>query len=176
MEVCDEFLESIIEGPIFLLKGFLGKFSKVGASGGFDVKGVEGGFEVFSKFIEGLFFGINGSVGHSVIPHFREVDASTLTHLVQGSHDLNLVGGIKFGINGEVGPQGLDPAYGVCGITREVSREGHFELRGGLSPDGKGLGGHCGCERCRYEAGVEGLVFLITRSPFGCCSGKCLMG
>ena len=43
LEVSDEFLESIIEGPIFLLKGFLGEFSKVGASGGFDVEGVEGG-------------------------------------------------------------------------------------------------------------------------------------
>ena len=29
--------------PVFLSKGLLGEFSKVGASGGFDVKGVEGG-------------------------------------------------------------------------------------------------------------------------------------
>ena len=55
--------------------------------GGFDVKGIESGFKVFSEFIKGLFFGINGGVGHSIVPHFREVDASTLTHLVQGSHD-----------------------------------------------------------------------------------------
>ena len=138
MEVSDEFLEAVIEGPVFLLEGLLGKFSKVGVSGGFDVKGVEGGFEVFGKFIEGLFFGINGGVGHSVIPHFREVDASILTHLVQGSHDFNLVGGVKFGINGEVGPHGLDPVYGVCGITREVSGEGHFKLR---VDDDIGVGG-----------------------------------
>ena len=109
----------------------MNKFSKVRASSGFDVKGVEGGFEVFSKFIKGLFFGVNGGVGHSVIPHFGEVNASTLTHLVQGSHDFNLVGGVKFGVDGEVGPYGLDPVYGVCGIIREVSGEGRFKLRGG---------------------------------------------
>ena len=131
MEVGDEFLEAIVEGPIFLSKGLLGKFSKIGASGGFDVKGVEGGFKVFGKFIQGLFFGVNGGIGHSVIPHFGEVDTSTLTHLVQGSHDFDLVSGVKFGINSEVGPHGLDPAYGVCGITGEVSREGCFKLRGG---------------------------------------------
>ena len=109
----------------------MSELSKVGASGGFDVEGVEGGFEVFSEFIEGLFIGVNGGVGHPVVPHFGEVNASTLTHLVQGSHDVNLVGGVKFGVDGEVGPYGLDPVYGVCGITREVSGEGRFKLRGG---------------------------------------------
>ena len=163
LEVSDEFLETVIEGPVFLSEGLLGEFSEVGVGGGFDVEGVEGGFKVFGEFIEGLFFGINGSIGHSVIPHFGEVDTSTLTHLVQGSHDFNLVGGVKFGVDSEVGPHGLDPAYGVCGITRKVSGEGHFKLRGGgrhwgrwsggywvtrggLSPDAKGSGGHCGCE------------------------------
>ena len=81
MEVADKFLEAVVEGSVFLSEGLLSKFSKVGASGGFDVKGVEGGFEVFSKFIKGLFFGVNGGIGHFVIPHFGEVDASTLTHL-----------------------------------------------------------------------------------------------
>ena len=131
LEVGDEFLESIIEGPIFLLEGLLGKFSEVGAGSGFDVEGVESGFEVFSEFIKGLFFGIDGSVGHSIIPHLGEINASTLTHLVQGSHDFDLVGGVEFGVDSEVGPHGLDPAYGICGITREVSREGRFKLRGG---------------------------------------------
>ena len=28
--------------------------------------------------------------------------------------------------------------------------------RGELSPDAKGSGGHCGCERRGYETGVEG--------------------
>ena len=147
---------------------------------GFDVEGVESGFEVFGEFIKGLFFGINGSIGHSIIPHLGEIDASTLTHLVQGSHDFDLVSGVESGVNSEVGPHGLDPAYGVCGITREVSREGRFKLggerqhwggwsggywvtRGGLSPNAKGSGGHCGCERRGYEAGVEGLAFLVTR-------------
>ena len=131
MEIGDEFLEAVIEGSIFLSEGLLGEFSKVGASGGFDVEGIESGFKVFSKFIKGLFFGIDGGVGHLVIAHFGEVDTSTLTHLVQGSHDFNLVGGVQFGVDSKVGPHGLDPAYGVCGITREVSREGHFKLRGG---------------------------------------------
>ena len=131
MEVGNEFLEAVIEGPIFLSEGFLGEFSKVEVSSGFDVKGVEGGFEVFGKFIKGLFFGINGGIGHSVIPHFGEVNTSTLTHLVQGSHDFNFISGVKFGINSEVGPHGLDPVYGVCRITREVSGEGHFKLGGG---------------------------------------------
>ena len=82
LEVGDEFLEVIIEGPVFLSEGLLNEFSKVRASGGFDVKGVEGGFEVFGEFIKGLFFDINGGIGHLVVPHFGEVDASTLTHLV----------------------------------------------------------------------------------------------
>ena len=82
LEVSDEFLEAIIEGPVFLSEGLLDEFSKVRASSGFDVKGVEGGFKVVSKFIKGLFFGVNGGIGHFVIPHFGEVDASTLTHLV----------------------------------------------------------------------------------------------
>ena len=148
--------------------------------GGFDVEGVESGFKVFSEFIKGLFFGIDGSIEHSIIPHLGEIDASTLTHLVQGSHDFDLISGVEFGVDSEVGPHGLDPAYGVCGITREVSGEGCFKLgggrrhwgrwsggywvtRGGLSPNAKGLGGHCGCERHGYEAGVEGLAFLVTR-------------
>ena len=99
--------------------------------GGFDVEGIGGDFKVFDEFIEGFFFGVNGSIGHSVISHLREVDASILIHLVQGSHDFNFVGGVEFGVDSEVGPHGLDPVYGVCGITREVSREGHFKLRGG---------------------------------------------
>ena len=184
MEIGDEFLEAVIEGSVFLLEGLLGKFGKVGVSSGFDVKGVEGGFEIFSKFIKGLFFGVNGGVGHSVIPHFREANASTLTHLVQGSHDFNFVGGVKFGIYSKVGPHGLDPAYGIHRITREVSGESHFKLGGGrqhwsrwsggywvtggrLSSDAKGSGGYCGCEQCGYEAGVEGLAFLVTRVWMG---------
>ena len=131
LEVSDEFLETIVKDPIFLLEGLLNEFSEVRVCGGFDVKGVEGGLKVFSEFIKGLFFGINGSIKHLVIPHFREVNASALTHLVQGSHDLNLVGGIQLGINGEVGPHGLDPVYGVCRITREVSGKGCFKFGGG---------------------------------------------
>ena len=149
LEVGDEFLETIVEGPIFLLEGLLNEFSKVRASGSFDIKGIEGGFEVFSKFIKDLFFGINSGIEYLVVPHFREVNASTLTHLVQGSHDLKLVGGIKFGINGEVGPQGLDPVYGVCRIIREVSGGGCFKFGvddnirvgglGGAEAEGTGL-------------------------------------
>ena len=131
LEVSDEFLEAIVEGSVFLSEGLLGEFSEVGVGGGFDVEGVEGGFKVFSKFIEGLFFGINGGVGHSIIPHFGEVNASTLTHLVQGSHDFDLVSGVEFGVDSEVGPHGLDPAYGIRRITRGVSRESHFKLGGG---------------------------------------------
>ena len=99
--------------------------------GGFDVEGVESGFEVFSKFIKGLFFGINGGIGHSVIPHLREVNTSTLTHLVQGSHDFDFISGVEFGVDSEVGPHGLDLVYGICGITRKVSRESCLKLRGG---------------------------------------------
>ena len=131
LEVSDEFLEAIVEGSVFLSEVLLGEFSEVGVVGGFDVEGVEGGFKVFSQLVEGLFFDINGSIGHPVIPHFGEVDASTLTHLVQGSHDFDLISGVEFGVDSKVGPHGLDPAYGVCGITREVSGEGRFKLRGG---------------------------------------------
>ena len=83
LEVDDEFLETIVEGPIFLLEGLLNEFSEVRVSSSFDIKGVEGGFEVFGKFIKGLFFGVNGGIAHLVVPHFGEVNASTLTHLVQ---------------------------------------------------------------------------------------------
>ena len=131
LEVGDEFLETIIEGPVFFLEGFLGKFSEFGVGGSFDIKGIEGGFKVFGKFVEGLFFGINGGVGHPIIPHFGEVDASTLTHLVQGSHDFDLIGGVQFGVDSEVGPHGLDPVYEICRITREISGESCFELGGG---------------------------------------------
>ena len=131
LEVGDEFLEIIIESPVFLSEGLLGEFSEVGAGGGFDVEGVEGGFKVFSKFIKGFFFGINGGIGHSVVPHLREVNASTLTHLVQGSYDFDLIGGVEFGVDSKVGPHGLDPVYGICGITREVSGESCFKLGGG---------------------------------------------
>ena len=163
LEVGDEFLEAIVEGPVFFSEDLLNEFRKVRASSGFDVKGVEGGFEVFSEFIKGLFFGINGGVGHLGIPHFREVNASTLIHLVQSSHDFNFVGGVKFGIYSKVGPHNLDPVYGIRRITREVSKESRFKLGGGqqhwgrwsggywvtggrLSPDAKELGGYCGCE------------------------------
>ena len=54
LEASDEFLETIIEGPVFLSEGLLGEFSEVGAGDSFDVQGIEGGFKVFGKFIEGL--------------------------------------------------------------------------------------------------------------------------
>ena len=131
LEVGDEFLETVIEGPVFLLEGLLGEFSEVGVGSSFDVEGVEGGFKVFSEFIKGLFFGINGGIRHLVIPHFREVNASTLTHLIQGSHDLDLISGVKFRVDGKVCPHGLDPAYRVCRITRVISRESCFKFGGG---------------------------------------------
>ena len=131
LEVGDECLETVIEGPVFLLEGLLGEFSEVGVGSSFDIEGVEGGFKVFSEFIKGLFFGIDGGIGHSIIPHLGEVNTSTLTHLVQGSHDFDLIGRVEFGVDDEVGPHGLDPAYGICGITRKVSRESHFKLGGG---------------------------------------------
>ena len=70
LEVGDEFLKSVVKGPIFFLEGSLNEFGEVGMCSGFDIKGVEGSFKVFSKFIEGLFFGINGSVQYFVVPHF----------------------------------------------------------------------------------------------------------
>ena len=84
LEVGDEFLEIVVEGSIFLSEGLLNEFSKVRVGSGFDVEGVEGSLEVFGEFIEGFLFGINGGIGHLVIPHFWEVNASTLTHPVQG--------------------------------------------------------------------------------------------
>ena len=80
LEVGDEFLETIVEGPIFLLKGLLNKFSEVRVGSGFDVEGIEGGLEVFSEFIEGFLFGVNGGIRHFVIPHFQEVNASVISH------------------------------------------------------------------------------------------------
>ena len=68
---------------------------------------------------------------HFVIPHFREINTLTLIHLVQGSHDLDLVNGVESGFNGKIHFHGFDPAYRVCGISREVSGESHFKLGGG---------------------------------------------
>ena len=51
-----------------------------------------------------------------------------------------------------------------------------------MSSDAKGLGGHCGCERRGHEAGVEGLIFLVTRvwvgreAPLGIMAGNVTWG
>lgn len=94
LEICDILLESIVESTIFLLKGFLNKFSEVGTSSGFDAKGIEGGSNVLGKLVKGLLLGVNGCIRHLVIPHFKEINALTFIHLVQGGHDVDLTGGV----------------------------------------------------------------------------------
>ena len=52
LEASDEFLETIIEGPVFLLKGLLGEFSEVGVGSSFDIEGVEGGFKFSANLLK----------------------------------------------------------------------------------------------------------------------------
>ena len=86
-------------------------------SGDLSVEGVKGGFKVIDEFVESLFGIRDGVVSHPVIPSFRVGGSSSSTHLVQGSHDLCGVRGVKSGIQGKVGLHGLDPTGGIIVLS-----------------------------------------------------------
>ena len=141
LEVGDILLETIISGFIRAANGFLDELGGVQAGSGSGIEWVECSLEVLSKFLEGLLVVRDGGVDHLVIPHFSERGSSSFTHLVEGRHDLVVIGGVKCGIEDEVGLHGLDPSGGVGGFSREVGRKCCFEL-GGFRHDnlGGGLG------------------------------------
>jgi hypothetical protein len=98
------------------------------------VEGEEGGFEVLLELGKDLLGGGNISIGHTVVPHLREGNSSSLTHLVEGCHDLDVVCSINCGVKDEVGLYGLDPSHGFGWFSREVGRESYLKF--------DGLGGH----------------------------------
>ena len=59
------------------------------------VKGVEHGLKVQSELVEGFFRVGNGSVSHSVVPGFGIRGPSSISHLVQGGHDLGSIGRVE---------------------------------------------------------------------------------
>ena len=84
---------------------------------GFGIEWVEHSLEVLSELLEGLLVVRDGGVGHLVIPHFSEGGSSSFTHLVEGRHDLVVVGSIKYGVEDKVGFHGLDPSGGIRGFS-----------------------------------------------------------
>ena len=94
LEVCDVFLESIVNSSIRKVGRFLDKFGQVQASSGFGVKGVKCGLKVVENFLEHFLIGRDSGVSHLVIPHFSEGCGMTFTHLVECCHDLVIVSGV----------------------------------------------------------------------------------
>ena len=113
LEVGDILLEPVIGGSIGVANGFLDELGKVQVGSGSGVKRVECGFEVLGELLEGLLVVGDGGVDHFVIPHLSEGGSSSFTHLVEGRHDLVVVGGVEGGIEDEVGLHGLDPSGGI---------------------------------------------------------------
>ena len=112
---------------------------KVGS--GLSIKRKNGGVEVFDKLVEGFLSGGDDSVGHFVIPHFREGDSLSFAHFVKHSRDLSFICVVDGRVDVEVWIDGFHPALGICRFFREVSRKCCFEFR-----VGGGHGGGCwGC-------------------------------
>ena len=110
-------LESVVGRAILLLEGPLSECTKLIVSSDFSIEGVESGLKVFNKFVESLFSVGDGVVGHPVIPSFCIGGSSSSAHLVQGSHDLCGVRGVKGSVQGKVGLRGLDPAGGIVVLS-----------------------------------------------------------
>ena len=130
LEVGDILLETIVSGSVGVANGLLDKLGKVQAGSGSGIEWVERSLEVLSELLEGLLVVRDGGVDHLVIPHFSEGGSLSFTHLVEGRHDLVIIGGVKCGVEDKVGLHGLDPLGGVRGLSREVGRKCHFELGG----------------------------------------------
>ena len=117
LEVGDILLETIVSGSIRVVNGLLDELGKVQADSGSGIEWVECSLKVFSKLLEGLLVVRDGGVDHLVVPHFSKGGSSSFTHLVEGRHDLVIVGGIKCGVEDEVGLHGLDPLGGIRGFS-----------------------------------------------------------
>ena len=117
LEVGDILLEAIVHDSVGAFERFLGELGELEARSCLGVVGKEGGFEVRRELVEGFLRVSDGSVRHSVIPHFRERDSSSFAHLVQHGHDLVGVRGVNRGVDGKVGLHGLDPSYCVRGFS-----------------------------------------------------------
>ena len=117
LEVSDILLEAIVSSSIGAANGLLDEFGKIQAGSGSSVKWVEHSLEVLSEILKGLLVVRDGGVSHLVVPHFSEGGSSSFTHLVEGRHDLVIVGGIKCGVEDEVGLHGLDPLGGIGGFS-----------------------------------------------------------
>ena len=94
LEVCDVLLESIVNGSIREVHGFLDKFGQVQASGSFGIKGVKYDLKVVRKLLEHFLINRDNGVSHLVIPYFSKGCTTTFTHLVKHCHDLVIVSGV----------------------------------------------------------------------------------
>ena len=130
LEVGDILLETIVNDSIGAANGLLDELEKVQVGSGSGTEWVERSLKVFSKLLKGLLVVRDGGVDHLVVPHFSEGGSSSFTHLVEGHHDLVVIGGVKCGVEDKVGLHGLDPLGGVRGFSREVGGKCCFELGG----------------------------------------------
>ena len=117
LEVGDILLETIVSGSIGVANGLLDELEKVQVGSGSGIEWVERSLKVFSKLFKGLLVVRDGGVDHLVVPHFNEGGSSFFTHLVEGHHDLIVIGGVKCGVEDEVGLHGLDPLGGIGGFS-----------------------------------------------------------
>ena len=117
LEVGDILLETIVSGSVRVTNGLLDELGKIQAGSGSGVEWVERSLELLSELLKGLLVVRDGGVNHLVIPHFSKGGSSSFTHLVEGSHDLVVVRGVKCGIEDEVGLHGLDPSGGIGGFS-----------------------------------------------------------
>ena len=113
LEVSDILLETVVNGSVRVANGFLDELGKIQAGSGSGVKWIERSLEVLSELLKGLLVVRDGGVSHLVVPHFSEGGSSSFTHLVEGSHDLIIVRGVKCGVEDEVGFHGFDPSGGI---------------------------------------------------------------
>ena len=81
--------------------------------GDFGVEGIECHLKVVRKLLESLLVIGGCGVGHLVIPHLSEGCTTTFTHLVEYSHDLVIVRGVKGIVEDEVSLHGFDPLGSV---------------------------------------------------------------
>ena len=117
LEVSDILLKTIISGSVGVVNGFLDELGKIQAGSGSGVEWVECSLKVLSELLKGLLVVRDRGVNHLVIPHFSKGGSSSFTHLVEGSHDLVVVRGVKYGIEDKVGLHGLDPSEGIGGFS-----------------------------------------------------------
>ena len=117
LEVGDILLKPIIHNAIRAFEGFLSELGELETCGCLGIIGKEGGLKVGCKLVEGFLGVSDRGIRHPVIPHLRERDSASLTHLVEHGHDFVGVRGVNCRIDRKVGLHGLDSSYCVRGFS-----------------------------------------------------------